>query len=249
MADQVVLAIQHGLMTSQLQSLSITEERARIARDMHDGLAQVLGYLNLEVQALEALRKQGKFRKQATELRKMREAINQANADVRENILSLRTTLSSEKGLVSAIGEYLEEFSIQTEIKTIFSDEMNGEPALSSIAEVQLVCILQEALANVRKHARASQVMVLIEKMNLKENGTIHMQITDNGIGFTVQESNHKFGLKTMKERAASAEGTLEVHSIPGKGATIDCWIPCIKVKQLNISQDLFSHDGKLSTP
>ncbi len=99
MADQVVIAIQHGLMTSQLQSLSITEERARIARDMHDGLAQVLGYLNLEVQTLEALHKQGKPEALTTELGKMREAINLANADVRENILSLRTTLSSEKGL------------------------------------------------------------------------------------------------------------------------------------------------------
>ncbi|MGB9521777.1 MAG: GAF domain-containing protein, partial [Anaerolineales bacterium] len=61
MADQVVIAIQHGIMTSRMQSLSIANERARIARDMHDGLAQVLGYINVQVQALDGLLKQGKM--------------------------------------------------------------------------------------------------------------------------------------------------------------------------------------------
>jgi signal transduction histidine kinase len=58
LADQVVIAIKHGLMTSQIQSLSVTEERTRIAREMHDGLAQVLGYMNLQVQTLEAFLQQ-----------------------------------------------------------------------------------------------------------------------------------------------------------------------------------------------
>ena len=99
MADQVVISVQHGLMTSQLQSLSITEERARIARDMHDGVAQVLGYLNLQVQTLDTLLKQGKPEQLRNELAQMRQAVQTAHADVRENILSLRTTLSDEKGL------------------------------------------------------------------------------------------------------------------------------------------------------
>ena len=60
MADQVVITIQHGLMTSQIQTQSIVEERARIAREMHDSLAQVLGYLNLKIQTLESLLEQGK---------------------------------------------------------------------------------------------------------------------------------------------------------------------------------------------
>lgn len=150
MADQVVIAIQHGLMTSRLQSLSITEERGRIARDMHDGLAQVLGYLNLQVQTLDALLKQGKQKALKTELDQMREAVRIANADVREDILILRTTLADEKDPVSAIGEYLEEFSIQTGIEADFDNEVVDDLNISSMAEVQLVCILREALANVR---------------------------------------------------------------------------------------------------
>jgi nitrate/nitrite-specific signal transduction histidine kinase len=249
MADQVVITIQHGLMTSQLQSLSITEERARIAREMHDGLAQVLGYLNLEVQTLDALHKQGKPEALSAELEKMREAINLANADVRENILSLRTTLANEKGLVSAIGEYLEEFGIQTGIETCFADEMEGELNVSSIAEVQLVCILQEALANVRKHARASQVRVLITKKAQQEGEYIYLQISDNGIGFTVRDSKRSFGLKTMRERANSARGTMEVHSVLGKGTTIECRFPCIEAERLKKGQTIFSHEGRISVP
>jgi len=247
MADQVAITIQHGLMTAQLQSLSITEERARIARDMHDGLAQVLGYLNLEVQTLDALHKQGKSEALTAELEKMRQAIQVANADVRENILSLRTTLANEQGLVSAMGEYLAEFGIQTGIETSITNEIEGELNISSIAEVQLVCILQEGLANVRKHAHASQVRVMIKKMIQKEGEYVHLQINDNGIGFKMRDSKRSFGLKTMKERASSARGILEVHSELGTGTTIECRFPCLEAEQLKKSPAIFSQEGRFS--
>jgi signal transduction histidine kinase len=239
MADQVVIAIQHGLMTSQLQSLSITEERARIARDMHDGLAQVLGYLNLEVQTLEALHKQGKQGALSEELAKMRDAVRVANADVRENILSLRTTLAGEKGLISAIGEYLEEFGSQTGIETCFTNNVQDKFHLSSIAEVQLVCILQEALANVRKHAHARLVKVeLSREVNGQEY--ISLQVQDDGIGLTQQPSKHSFGLKTMSERAASVGGVMDLHSAPGEGTTVTCRLPCLEAETGKKSQPVF---------
>jgi signal transduction histidine kinase len=246
MADQVVIAIQHGLMTSQIQSLSVTEERARIARNMHDGLAQVLGYLNLEVQTLEALHQQGKDEILSTELEKMRQAIQVANADVRENILSLRTTLASDKGLVSAIGEFLDEFGIQTGIETGFSNEMQGAINLSSIAEVQLVCILQEALANVRKHAHARHVNVRLSLIN--ENGVeyINMKINDDGIGLREQPSKHSFGLKTMQERAKSVGGILDLNSTPGNGTTLICRLPRLETERLKKSHAFFTQNDKI---
>ena len=237
LADQVVIAIQHGLMTAQLQSLSITEERARIARDMHDGLAQVLGYLNLEVQTLGALQRQGKNEALSSELDKMRAAIQVANADVRENILSLRTTLASEKGLVSSIGEYLDEFSIQTGIETCFSNDLHGELRLSSIAEVQLVCILQELLANVRKHAHAQKVEVFLSRVNENGKNWISFQVIDDGIGLTDQRSKHSFGLNTMQERANSVGGVLELRSLYGKGTAVACRLPCLETERIKESQ------------
>ena len=232
MADQVVIAIQHGLMTSQLQSLSITEERGRIARDMHDGVAQVLGYLNLQVQTLDTLLKQGKSEQLRDELAQMRQAVQTAHADMRENILSLRTTLSDEKGLASAIKEYLDEFSIQTGVETKFTYQMDGDLDLASVAEVQLVCILQEALANVRKHAKAAGVEVTIAKVDNKEGEEIVMEIQDNGVGFVSKRSRRSFGLQTMRERAESAGGNLSIRSESGSGTRIECRLPCLQREQ-----------------
>jgi signal transduction histidine kinase len=242
MADQVVIALQHALMTSQLQSLSITEERSRIAREMHDGLAQVLGYLNLQVQTLDALLKQGKQKDLAMELEQMRNAIKIANADVRENILSLRTTLANEKGLVSAIGEYLQEFGVQAKIATHFTNEAENNLRLSSIAEVQLVCILQEALANVRKHAYANLVSVLVTKKNRQEGEYIYLQIVDDGIGLLKYDSKRHFGLTTMKERASSVGGNLDVVSGEGKGTKVECWLPCLDPDRIKNSQTIITN-------
>lgn len=232
LADQIVIAIQHGLMTSKLQSLSIVEERARIAREMHDGLAQVLGYLNLQVQTLQALYQQGKGDELQVEIKHMRQAIQGAHADVRENILSLRTTLANEKGLISALGEYLGEFSIQTGLNSNFSNEITDELNLSSMAEVQLTCILQEALANVRKHAAANRVDVRLTRAIAGDAETICMEVKDDGIGFTTGGSKRTFGLQTMRERASSVDGSLDVHSSPGKGTTITCRLPCLQPEQ-----------------
>lgn len=241
LADQVVIAIQHGLMTSQLQSISIVEERARIAREMHDGIAQILGYLNLQVQTLKSLLAQEKHQKLHIELEYMREAIKTANADVRENILSLRTTLANEKGLVSAVDEYLDEFSIQTSINANFSNELPDDLNLSSIAEVQLVCILQEALTNVRKHALASNVIVVLSKKILDSDKHVFLKVTDNGVGFKLADSNTSFGLKTMRERAQSIKGTFNINSTPGKGTSIECNFPCLKKGKIEQPRRIFS--------
>lgn len=234
LADQVVIAIQHGLMTSQLQSLSVVEERGRIAREMHDGLAQVLGYLNLQIQTLETLLKRDKHEAMKSELTQMRQAVQVAHADVRENILSLRTTLANEKGLVSAIDEYLNEFTVQTRIQTKFINTVEGPLGLSSMAEVQLVCILQEALANVRKHAQASLVEVCLGQQAAGEQCEyILIEVTDDGIGFQNNGTRRSFGLQTMHERALSVNGHLDIRSLPGGGTAVTCRLPCLQQESL----------------
>jgi nitrate/nitrite-specific signal transduction histidine kinase len=242
MADQVVIAIQHGLMTSQLQSLSVVEERARIAREMHDGLAQVLGYLNLQIQTLDVLLQKGKMDSLSKELRHLREAVQTAHADVRENILSLRTTLAHETGLVSAMEEYIDEFSIQTGIEVQLFNQAGEELELSSIAEVQLVCILQEALTNVRKHAKAAHVAVRVAReegngqplmpatssASTGANAYIHVSVEDDGKGFDPNTSKRSFGLQTMLERAQSVGGDLVVSPSNGRGTRVELRLPCL---------------------
>jgi signal transduction histidine kinase len=243
LADQVDIAIKHGLMTSQLQSLSVIEERGRIAREMHDGLAQILGYLNLQVQTLEALHKQGKSENLLEELHKMRSEVQAAHADVRENILSLRTTLANEKGLNAAIQEYLEEFGFLTGVKTEFYNNLQEDVSLSSIAEVQLVCILQEALTNVRKHARARHVCVTIMNTDGGENGFFEMSVEDDGVGFIPVESKQRFGLTIMRERADSVDGEIAVTSNPGGGSRITVRLPCIQRNNLNNRGPVYLRD------
>jgi two-component system nitrate/nitrite sensor histidine kinase NarX len=180
------------------------------------------------------LLKQGKPDQLQNELDQMRQAVQTANADVRENILSLRTTLSQEKGLASAVQEYLTEFGIQTGNETDFVYQVNGELNLASMAEVQLVCILQEALANVRKHARANRVGVTIRKDSKREDvEEILMLIKDNGVGLALAVSKRSFGLQTMRERAQSAGGNLNINSLPGDGTEVQCRLPCLQQDRL----------------
>jgi signal transduction histidine kinase len=187
---------------------------------------------------LDVLLQKGKMDSLSKELRHVREAVQTAHADVRENILSLRTTLAHETGLVSAMVEYIDEFSIQTGIEVQFLNRAGDELELSSIAEVQLVCILQEALTNVRKHSQAAHVDVQIAR----EDGNtiaatgyipsatsfIHMTVGDDGMGFDLNTSRRSFGLQTMRERAQSVGGDLEVTSCRGKGTQVELRLPCV---------------------
>jgi PAS domain S-box-containing protein len=224
MADQIVIALQHALMAARLQSLAVMEERSRIAREMHDSLAQILGYMGLQVQTLDALVRQGEKEKALAELKQTRQNVKVAQADVRENILSLRTTLANSDGVVSALDEYVTEFGLQTGKTTELVAEIDSTPKLSPLAEVQMVRIVQEALANIRKHARAKNVKVILSE----HDSCLSITISDDGIGFESSNGRHHFGLQTMSERAEIAGGGLQVNSVPGKGTQVELRLPLL---------------------
>lgn len=231
LADQAVIALQHASMASQLQSIATLEERSRIAREMHDGLAQILGYLGLQMQTIEAYLKTGKEADVLAEIRKTRQNIKLAQADVRENILSLRTTLAGEAGLIPALQEYVAEFGVQSATCARFHSDLKRAPNLSPLAEVQLVRIVQEALTNVRKHAHATRVDVNLSR----DNGGLALIIDDDGRGLDkdavsgTNGSAHNFGLQTMVERAESVGGALKIHSEPQRGTTVRLWMPLVR--------------------
>jgi signal transduction histidine kinase len=225
LADQAVIALEHAAMTARLQSLAVTEERSRIAREMHDGLLQILGYLNLEMQTMEAFARQGNLDAIRVELTKTRTSIGAAQADVRENVLSLRTTLAGETGLIDSLRAYLEEFGVQTGIEVQFIDQIQETPNLSPMAEAQLVRIVQEALANVRKHAQATQVQMRLSK----RNHAIQIGITDNGVGFQAATIKNHFGLQTMRERAESIHGMLTINSEVSIGTRVNLVLPVME--------------------
>jgi signal transduction histidine kinase len=225
LADQAVIALEHASMAARLQSLAVIEERSRIAREMHDSLAQILGYLGLEMQTLERLLRQGDTDAVLAELKQAQRTIKSAQVDVRSNILSLRTTLSGEVGLVASLQNYVNEFAIQTNLTARLIDTTGIEITLSPLAETQFVRIVQEAMTNVRKHAQASTV-----ELRLRTQGqNLEVTIADDGVGMGEQEAAQShFGLQTMRERAESIGGSLSIASVPGSGTTVYLVLPLV---------------------
>lgn len=224
LGDQAVIALEHASMASRLQSLAVVEERSRIAREMHDSLAQILAYLGVELQTLQGLVKQGQYDAVLEQLKNARSSVKSAQADVRESILCLRTTLAGDTNLVDALAEYLDEFAVQTGITTEFKNQCcKTVLPLSPLAETQLIRILQEALNNVRKHAKASRVSLQLQT----EADALYVNVVDDGIGFEQKSIGEKhFGLATMCERAEEVNGTLSVESLPENGTSVRLVLP-----------------------
>jgi nitrate/nitrite-specific signal transduction histidine kinase len=225
-AAMAAVAIENARLHEQVRALAITEERERIAREMHDSLAQVLGYVNTKVQATQVLLETNQIDKAEAQLTQMAGAARSAYADVREGILSLRTSLDGSRSLQDTLREYLTVWQEQSGVRAELVDATEGTVRLSALAEVQLLRIIQEAMANVRKHAQASDVRIELAR----DEGRLVARIVDDGIGFDPEERTHmgvpRFGMSTMRERAESLGGDFDVSSTPGKGTCITVRLP-----------------------
>ena len=227
-ATQAALAIENARLLRQVQALAITEERERIAREMHDSLAQVLGYVNTKAQAAQTLLARDQPDRAAAQLGELAETARAAYADVREGILGLRTSLGAERDLQAALRAYLEQWQGQSGVAATLVVEPAALFAarLSPLAEVQLLRIIQEALANVRKHAGATEVRVCLRA----REEAIEATIADNGAGFApaalAPAAFPRFGLATMRERAEAVGGSFAITAAPGAGTCITVRIP-----------------------
>ncbi len=211
----------------QQRALAVMEERERLARELHDSLGQILGYVNTQAQAARELLSQKQHSAADSHLRRLIEVVQRAHTDVREYILSLQAGSSMEQGLLPAVAEYLESFSRNTGIGTELLVSNNfAEAIVSPTIEVQLLRIVQEALTNVRKHARAHHVRVSFGL----EHDQGRLVIEDDGIGFEPAEispdNGMHFGLKIMRERAEQFGGEIQIQSEPGQGAKLIVRIP-----------------------
>ena len=223
-AVQAGIAIDNAYLHAQAADLAVAQERLRIAHEMHDGLAQVLGYVNTKVQAADAYLRRGETDDARTQLRELAGAAREAYTDVREGIVGLRTLPGSERNLGDVLREYLDQWNAQSGIRADLS--IDNELRLRPAIELQLVRIVQEALANVRKHARAQRATVDLRRLN----GHLQLTITDDGVGFNPSAKSRgefpRFGLSTMRERAEGIGGKLEIDSTPGQGTTVRFAMP-----------------------
>ncbi len=198
---------------------AIAEERRRIAREIHDGLAQDLAGLRLQVRRWQALVESDPAQAKA-ELEELHRLLGEQIREVRRAIFALRPVALDELGFWPALRRFLEEFGEQNQLHV--SLQVRGaEEQLPAHLEPVLFRIIQEALNNIARHARAYMVWV-----DLDLAGGIVLQVRDDGVGFDptrLPELAHRghLGLQQMRERVEALGGTLEVHSQPGEGTEI----------------------------
>lgn len=228
--EQIALGVENARLHEQVLDRAVLEERERIARELHDGLAQVLGYINTQTLAVKKLLDSRKIGEATAELDAMGALSREVYADVREAIVGLRT---APKGLVPTIREYLSRLPRMDgcKVELHVDDDAEGV-ALVPSTEIQLVRIVQEALSNVRKHAGASHVQVTVEA----DGDVVGVQIVDDGRGFDPLLLDRtgwpRLGLQTMRERAQAIGGTFEVVSAPGQGTSTAVQVPAAQARE-----------------
>ena len=201
-------------------------ERRRIARDLHDHLGQRLTALRLKLASLrEATVGNDDLYSRATRLQQVAELID---SEVSFLAWELRPSTLDELGMIDAISAFVKEWSKHYEIEAEFHSAGLGDARLDRESETHLYRITQEALNNIYKHANASNVSVLVERIGSE----VVLIIEDDGQGITPSETqrqrkgNRGLGLAGMRERADLIGGSLEIESEVGKGTTIYVRIP-----------------------
>jgi signal transduction histidine kinase len=222
--QQIGVAIENARLYEEVQNLAAVEERERIGRELHDGLAQVLGYLYLKSHTVAGLLASGRLDNAQTELNELREATREAQRDVRESILGLRTSITPGTGVISTLAEYVSRFSQQSGVNATLVVGNEDSIEFTPTVEIQLLRVVQEALTNVRKHAAARRACVSFEA----DGDLMAVTIKDDGRGFDVANAtqNGHFGLHTMKERAEGVGGDFRISAEPGRGTTVIVRLP-----------------------
>jgi len=237
MADMAAIAINNARLLERERYVAVLEERERLAQEMHDSLAQVLGYLHLKAQATKRHLNGGELARADDELTDMASLAHEAYLDVREAILGLRETVSPSRGIVGTLREYLQKFRRQAGIAAEIEVEGDVEPHFPPEAEVQLIRVIQEALTNIRKHARANEARIRIAS----GPDEIGISIEDKGRGFDpaiLTDEAPRFGVRTMRERVERVGGRFQIESSPGHGTTVRIYLPVVKGQDNGSSSD-----------
>jgi signal transduction histidine kinase len=213
----VMESIQRKLQKEK-EEASVLQERDRIARELHDSVAQALFFLNIKITEIEtALQERRDPSVQASELK---EAIKLTDADVRRHIFVLQKVNVDNVDLPVAIRAHLDTHAKQSGIKVSLTIDGDVNARLSNQEKNHLLRIFQEVLLNIRKHAEADKVNV-----RLAENGKhFSMVICDDGKGFDINDLRTKqssFGLKILKDDARLIHANFVLDSLPGKGTTV----------------------------
>lgn len=216
--EQIGAVVENAHLRQQAEQLMIVEERNRLARELHDSVTQSLYSVTLFAEAGRRMIASGESEQAAGYLEEVAETGQQALKEMRLLVHRLRPSVLAEKGLVYAIQHRLNAVEGRAGIISRFDYEV--DLTLSPAMEEAIYYITQEALNNALKHAKASEVTVLLLG---DENGKLELQIVDNGRGFdpSLASKTGGLGLISMKERADMLGGMVTCTSVVGQGTTL----------------------------
>ena len=205
---------------TQEAELAAVEERSRIAREIHDGIAQSIYMLSLNLETCAELAQQRESLKER--LANLVDMSKETILEVRHYIFDLKPYLAGEKGVADLVENQVREFKVVAGVPTTL-DTRGEERQLPLPVATCLYRVTQEALANAFKHARASEVKVLLE---FGPDG-VQLMVRDDGQGFDGTTSLSGHGLHNMRQRAEELGGTFILRSDHGKGTQVVIKVPC----------------------
>lgn len=221
LANVAAVALQNARLYNQAERLATSEERQRIAAEMHDGLAQTLSYTKLIVNQAALQLEAGQVDIAMQTLENVNSALNQAIEDIRRAIASLQEQGPLTESLQEQLEALVMEFT-DDDPKVEWSSKVQAPVMLSRQVSQQVQRVAKEALLNARRHSHASRISLCLDQID----GDYCLCITDNGQGFdsntTISGNGQQhFGLNIMHARAARISGNLNINSIPGKGTEV----------------------------
>jgi two-component system nitrate/nitrite sensor histidine kinase NarX len=216
------MAVAKQQSDDEARRLSIVEERTALAHELHDSLAQTLASLRFQVRMLgDSLAHSDASQRARDDLQKIRSGLDEAHTELRELLSSFRAPMD-QRGLLAALEKLVQRFQQETGVHSFFQRDCRLVN-LNASEEMQILRIVQESLANIRKHARAQTVRVLL---TCRTPGSYTLLVEDDGVGFDNAERKGRpgehIGLSIMDERARRLGGELRIESEPGEGTRVE---------------------------
>ena len=208
---------------------AVSQERSFLARELHDSIAQSLAFLKIQVQLMRDAIANGDPQQVQHVLGEIDLGVRESYGDVRELLMHFRTRANAED-IEPALLTTLRKFEHQTGLKTTLTMQGDGMP-LAPDMQIQVLHIVQEALSNVRKHARAGHVWLDVQKQP-----QWRVEVRDDGLGFSGQNGRQdetRVGLRIMAERAERLGALFEVLSTPGRGTSVVLTLPPVTTPAL----------------
>ncbi|WP_379138638.1 histidine kinase [Paenibacillus sp. sgz500958] len=216
------LSTHNAQLAEQARVSAIMDERQRLARELHDAVSQQLFAISMTATAVgRTLEKD--FDKAQRQIALIEEMAAVAQSEMRALLLHLRPVYLEGKGLEQGLQELIKELKVKVPIEIVF--EMDPDVQLLKGVENHLFRIVQEAISNTLRHAKAEKLEIRINR----RGETVRMTLRDDGIGFEMDESKQtSYGLSNMQERIYETGGSIQFITAPGKGTRIEITVPLV---------------------